>query len=150
MSNLLIKTPNLADCGTRAKLVTATSANPAANTEAVITVPANKYYKVISASITCVQGATQTPLPALTVKNAAGVIVFQQNGSTTVQTAGVTSQYSWSHGANLTAGAALTVNTAPIPADLLLGPAFTLETATAGKGANTDLGALSALVVELS
>lgn len=150
MSFFNIRLPNLPDVGTRARYKTVQGTNPAANVESVLTVPAGKYYKLISASISCAQAATQTPLPALTVKDASGNICFQQNGASAVQTASTTSQYNWAAGSVLTAGAALTTNQAPIPPDLLLGPGYTLETVTAGKGANTDLAALTALVIELS
>jgi hypothetical protein len=150
MSQVNIRVPNLADVGTRARYKSVSSTNPAANTEATITVPAGKYYKLISASVSCAQGATQTPLPALTIKDASGVVVFQQNAATAAISASTTSQCNWHHGAVITAGAALTTNQAPLPPDVIVGPAFTIETVTAGKGANTDLSALTALVIELS
>jgi hypothetical protein len=150
MSIFQVRLPNLPDVGTRARYKTVTGTNPAANVESVLTVPAGKYYKIISASISVAQGATQTPLPALTIKDPAGVVVFQQNAASAAISASTTSQCNWHHGGILTAGAALTTNQAPLPPDLLVGPLYTIETVTAGKGANTDLAALSALVIECS
>jgi hypothetical protein len=150
MSFFNIRIPNLADVGTRARYKAVTGTNPAANAETVLTVPAGKNYKLVSASVSVAQGATQTPLPALTIKDSAGTVVFQQNAATAAISASTTSQCNWHSGAVITAGAALTTNQAPLPPDIVLGPLWTLETVTAGKGANTDLAALSALVVELS
>lgn len=148
MSTILLRTPNVPDVGTRAKFKTVSSTDPAANTEATITVPADKYYKIVSASVSCAQGATQTPLPALQVADASGNVIFQANAASAAISVSTTSQCNWFNGAVLTAGAALTVNQAPIPADVICPPGYVISTATAGKGAATNLGPLNVLVVE--
>lgn len=148
MSVVLLKTPNVPDVGTRAKFKTVSSTDPAANVECSITVPADKYYKIVSASVSCAQGATQTPLPALQVADASGNVVAQFNGASAAQSASITSQYNWFNGAVITAGAALTVNQAPIPPDVIVPPNYVISTATAGKGANTNFGTLNLFVIE--
>lgn len=148
-SLLAMQFPNITtDTGNKAQFKTILSADPAANNEATITVPANRYYKLVSASITCVQGITQTPLPALQITDGTNVLLAA-NGASAAQSASTTSQFNWFPGATLTAGAAATVNNAPIPDDLVLPPGYIISTVTAGKGAATDLGKLVLFVTEL-
>jgi hypothetical protein len=125
------------------------SANPAANAEATITVPAGAKLLVICAHIICVQGATQTPLPNLQVADANGVVVGLYPGASAAQSASVTSTYDWYEGAALTAGAGATSNRAPIPRGLCVKGGWVVSTVTTGKGANTDHGALSLHVIAL-
>jgi hypothetical protein len=149
-SLLAFQLPNITtDTGNKAKFKSVVSADPAANAESTITVPASTYYKIVSASINCVQGATQTPLPALVISDASGNVVGSFNAASAAISAATTSRCNWFPGAVLTAGAAATQNNAPIPDDLIIGPSFTVTTVTAGKGANTDLGVLALLVTEL-
>jgi hypothetical protein len=148
MSIVLLKTPNVPDVGTRAKFKTVLSTDPAANTECSITVPADKYYKLVSASVSCAQGATQTPLVALQIADDAGNVVAQFNGASAATSVSTTCRNNWFAGAVLTSGAGLTVNQAPIPADVIIPPNYVISTATAGKGAGTDLGKLSLFVIE--
>lgn len=148
-SLLALQFPNITtDTGNKAKFKAIKSADPAANNEATITVPANTYYKVVSASLNLVQGITQTPQPALQVTDGTDVY-WSQNGASAAQSASITSQYNWYPGGVLTAGAALTTNNAPMPDDLILAPGDVISTVTAGKGAATDLGKLVLRVVEL-
>lgn len=149
MSDLLFRIPNVPDVGTRAAFKSVQSSDPAANTECSVTVPTGKFYKIVSASLPLVQGVTQTPLPALVIKDSAGVVMGQFNGASAAQSVSTTSQYNWFPKAVLTAGAALATNQAPIPDDLLVAGGWTISTSTAGKGAATDLGALSLWVIEL-
>lgn len=150
-SLLALQAPNITvDTGNKAKFKTVLSADPAANNEATLTVPANTYYKIVSASITCVQGITQTPTVALKIADAAGNVVIQANGSSAAISVSTTSVCNWFPGAVLTAGAAATVNNAPIPDDLVIPPGYIISTVTAGKGANTDLGVLTLFVVALT
>lgn len=149
-SLLALQTPNISvDTGNKAKFITVLSADPAANNEATITVPANTYYKIISASINLVQGITQTPSPALQITDGTNVMLLA-NGASAATSASTTSQYNWFPGAVLTAGAGATVNNAPIPDDLVIGPSFVISTVTAGKGAATDYGKLVLFVVRLT
>lgn len=150
-SLLAFQTPNITtDTGNKAKFKSVVSADPAAGAEvAAITVPKNTYYKVVSASVNCVQGATQTPLPALVIKDGSANVVGAFNGASAAQSASVTARYNWYPGAPTTAGAAATQNSAPIPDDLILPPDYTIETLTSGIGANTNFGVLALLVTEL-
>lgn len=146
----LLRVPSVGDIGTRARFKTVQSANPAANTEFTITVPAGKYYKLISVNGTLVQGATDTPRPYLQLKDASGNIIAKLPGASAAQSASVTSNYTWAADLTLSAAAALTVNGAPLPEDLILGPGYTITSDTVGKGANSDWGIVTALVVEFS
>jgi hypothetical protein len=49
----------------------AVSTDPAANTEASITVPSGSTWVILAAHLTVVQGATQTPLPSLVITTTA-------------------------------------------------------------------------------
>lgn len=149
MSTLNIRVPNVPDVGTRARFTTILSTDPAANVECSITVPADKYYKLISASVTCAQGATQTPLVALQIADASGNVVARFNSASAATSVSTTCVNNWFPGAVLTAGAALTTNQAPIPADVIIPPGYVVSTVTAGKGAATDLGKLALFVAEL-
>ena len=48
-------------------------ADPAANAEFAVTVPAGESWRLLSASVNCVQGATQTPQPILTIDEGLGL-----------------------------------------------------------------------------
>lgn len=125
-----------------------TSSDPAANAEASITVPSGSpRFLILSASIALVQGATQTPLGYLVVKNELGTVLGQFAGASAATSASITTQYNWYPTAALTAGAGATVNTAPIPYGLVLKGGWTVSTSTTGKGANTDYGPLTLWVV---
>ena len=127
---------------------TKVSTNPAANTEASITVPTGSEWLILSARITCAQGATQTPLPSLVIKNRAGTTVATYAGASAATSASTTSTFSWYEGAALTAGAGATSNRGPIPRGLVVRAGWKVATSTAGKGANTDLTALSLHVIK--
>jgi len=126
-----------------------TGANPAANTEVTFgTVPTGKYWKLVTASVSCAQGATQTPLPALSITDGTTIIALFP-GATAAISASTTSRLTWAAGLRtITAGAALTANSAPLPDGLILPPGYVVATVTAGIGANTDFAAGSLLVVE--
>lgn len=127
------------------------SSDPAANTEASTTVPSGgRGWLLISATVVCAQGATQTPLPSLKITDASGNVVGTFPGASAATSASTTSSFTWYTGATLTAGAGATANTAPIPEGLTLKPGWTAATSTAGKGANTDLGPLVLNVIKLN
>lgn len=127
------------------------SSDPAANTDVTITIPTgpNLKYLLLAASVTVVQGATQTPLTSLVVKDAAGNTLFTAPGASAATSVSTTTTYTWYPGATFTAGAGATLNTSPIPSGLLLKGGWTVSTSTAGKGANTDLGVLALWVITL-
>jgi len=126
---------------------TLVSDDPAANTEATITIPNGVTAVILSANLTVAQGATQTPLPSLVIKNRAGTTVATYAGASAATSASTTSTFSWYEGAALTAGAGATSNRAPIPRGLTVGPGWTVTTDTNGKGANTNLSALALHVI---
>jgi hypothetical protein len=125
------------------------SADPAANTECSITVPAGLVCVVLSAQLTCVQGNTQTPLVSLVVTTSGGTVVGTYAAASAATSADTTSVLNWYPGAALTAGAGATSNRAPIPEGLALKGGWTVTTSTAGKGANTNLGALALHIIAI-
>jgi len=134
-----------------AALKTVTGTNPAANTEITETVPSGKSWIVRSISIPCVQGATQTPLPILVVKDEAGAIIYESPGSDTVQATSTTTQYNWAEGLTISGQIGATTNVhafAPLPRDLSLKAGATISTNTIGIGANTNYGAPIIVVEE--
>lgn len=126
-----------------------TSTNPAANTDASITVPSGNTWVILSARFTVAQGATQTPLPSLVITDASDNVIASYAGASVAQNASVTSTYDFYEGASLTAGAAATSNRGPIPRGLCVKPGWKVKTSTAGIGANTDLSALTLHVISL-
>jgi hypothetical protein len=131
------------------KPYTAVSSDPAANTEASITVPVGSKWQIQSIHLTVAQGATQTPLPSITITDNLGNVVGTYAGASAATSASTTSTFDWMEGAALTAGAGATANRAPIPRGLVVKGGWVIATSTAGKGANTDLSALTAHVLKL-
>lgn len=128
----------------------AVSSDPAANTDVTITVPTGgKGWLILAAHLSIAQGATQTPQPFLVVKDAAGNTVGNYPGASAATSASTTSSFDWYPKATLTAGAGATFNTAPIPEGLVVKPGWSVSTSTSGKGANTDLTALTLHVIRL-
>lgn len=127
----------------------AVSSDPAANTEATIDVPAGETWVILAAHLTVAQGATQTPLPSLVVKDASDNTVGTYAGASAATSASTTSTFDWYPGCDMTAGAGATANRAPIPEGLAVKGGWSVETSTAGKGANTNLTALALHVIKL-
>jgi len=124
--------------------------NPAANAEVSETVPAGKSWVLLSVTVACVQGATQTPQPILVIDDGTNVI-YESFGSTTVQAVSTTCQYTWSPGLTLTGQIGATTNvhsTAPLTEGLVLQAGYRVRTNTLGKGANTDFGAPALFIDE--
>lgn len=128
---------------------TVAGTDPAANTECSDTVPTGKTWRLLAYSVQLAQGATQTPLPSLTITDGTTTLCSFPGASAAVS-ASTTSQMTWAPSQVLTAGAALTFNTAPIPFGLLLPAGYKLVTSTSGKGANTNYGAPTIWIVEYS
>jgi hypothetical protein len=125
-------------------------ADPAANTEFSLTVPAGKSWQLIAVTVALAQGATQTPQPILVIDDGTNTL-FEALGSTAVQAVSTTTQYTWAPGHALTGqiGAAAGVHAhAPLPLGLLLGPGYRVRSSTLGLGANSDYGVPGALVIE--
>ena len=146
----LLRVPSVGDVGTRARFKTVQSADPAADTEFSITVPAGKHYKLIALTVELAQGATQTPLPYLVISDADANVVAKIPGASAAQDASVDATYTWIADVPLSAAGAATVNTAPLPEDLVLAPGWTITSETVGKGANSNYDVATAFVVELS
>jgi len=140
---------NLQSLAAAGKPFAAVSSNPAVNTDVTITVPAGNKWLLLSAFLTIVQGATQTPLPSLVVSDNLGNVVGTFAGASAATSASTTSTFSWQPKSDLTAGAGATANRAPIPEGLVVKGGWTIATSTAGKGANTDLSALTLHVIKL-
>lgn len=126
-------------------------ADPAANAEVgPIAVPAGKFWRLLTVSVSLVQGLTQTPQPILTVDDGTNVL-FEGFGSSAAQAASTTCRYTWASDLPLTAqvGAGAGVHSmAPLPEDLVLQPGWRIRTQTLGIGANSDYGVPSLLVLE--
>lgn len=134
---------------TTAKAKAVVSTDPAANVECSITIPAGSRYQIISARLTVVQGATQTPLPSLVISDNLGNVIGSYPGASAAMSVSTTSTFDWAVGATLTAGAGATTNRSPIPEGVVVKAGWTVTTSTAGKGANTDLSALALHVLAL-
>jgi hypothetical protein len=135
------------------RVVTATT-DPAAGAEvaaADFVVAASKIWVVKSFTVSLVQGATQTPLPALAWDDGT-TILGSIPGATAALSVSTTARFTWTIGWRqaATAGAALTANTAPLPDPLILPAAYRLSTVTAGIGANSNYALASAVVDEYS
>jgi hypothetical protein len=125
--------------------------NPAANAEFSITVPAGKFWKVLSVTVSLVQGATQTPQPILVIDDGTNVL-FESFGATGAQSASTTARYSWVAGGPQPAALVGTTPNihavAPLPSGLVLPPGSRIQSSTLGKGAATDYAAPALLIVE--
>ena len=151
---------SLVSFGTRSNVLrngllsTVTGTNPAANTELSTTVTAGEIWELISYSVACVQGITQTPQPILRIADAAGLVIFEGFGSSGAQAASTTCQYTWMAGAGAPSaqvGATTNVHAvAGLPLGLVLGSAFVISSVTVGIGANTDYGAPQLYVLKYS
>jgi hypothetical protein len=129
-----------------------TGADPAANTEASLTVPASKFWWLLSVRVQLVQGITQTPLPFLVLDDGTTAF-YEAPGSTAAQAVSTTCTYTWAPDVQVTGqiGATPTIRSmGPLPSLLLLGPGFRIRTATQGIGANSDYGVPVAYVIEFS
>jgi hypothetical protein len=125
-----------------------TGTDVAANTETSDAVPAGKLWVILTYAVTLV-ATVQTPLPRLQVKNAATTSMGIYPGMSAALTAGVTSTLLWGVDLPLTAGAAATSNTGPIPLyGLVLPEGSTIGTNTTGIGANCNYGAPIITAVE--
>lgn len=126
-------------------------ADPAANAEFVLTVPAGKSWWVVSVLVTLVQGITQTPQPILVVDDGTNS-VFESVGSTAAQAASTTCVYTWAGDIQVTGqiGTAAAVHSnAPLPQNLVLPSGYRIRSTTLGIGAASDYGAPAALVCEI-
>lgn len=124
-----------------------TGTNVAANTEFSETVPTGKFWLVEAVTVSLVQGITQTPQPTLVFDDGVNIL-FQGFGASSAQSASTTTRYTWAPGNTLTAGAAATVATAPMPLNMVLGPGYRIRSVTIGIGANTDYAAPQIFVVQ--
>lgn len=127
------------------------SADPAANAEWTLTVPASTAWHVRSVTAVLVQGITDTPQPLLVIKDASGNVLSEHFGSTTVQAVSTTQRYTWSAGGPLTGNAGATTNVhsnGTLPLDLVLLAGWTISSNTIGLAATADWGIASARVVE--
>lgn len=125
-------------------------ADPAANVEVLDTVPAGKTWELLVVSIPLVQGITQTPQPILVIDDGTNVL-YEMFGSSAAQAVSTTCRYNWGPDLALTGQVGATTNvhsTAPLPSGLYLPAGYRIGTNTIGKGANTDYGVPSYVVIE--
>lgn len=118
----------------------------AAGLELTETVPAGAAWGLIAVSVALVQGATQTPQPALVIDDGTDIF-FVSPGSSAAQAAATTCRYTWSQDVGISGqiGATPNINSVgPLPTGfhrIPLLPGYRVRTVTAGIGANTDYGA---------
>jgi len=144
---------NVRNTGLTSTPTTVVGTNPAANAELSTTVPAGEAWELVSYSVACVQGITQTPQPILRISNPAGAVIFESFGSSGAQAASTTCQYTWGAGLPLTAQVGATTNvhsTGGLPTGLVLEAGSIVASVTVGIGANTDFGAPQIYVRKLS
>jgi hypothetical protein len=143
--------PSSLDSCKAARALVAASADPAANNEFSLTVPAGKMWEVVAVTVALVQGATQTPQPILILDDGANVL-YEMFGSSAAQAVSTTCRYTWAACAALTGQIGATTNVhsvAPLPAArLILPPGYRLRSSTLGIGANTDYGVARAFGTE--
>jgi hypothetical protein len=134
--------------GTIKKVVAAT---PGAGVDWTQTVPAGKWWMLISAYAIMTQGITQTPQPILQLDDGATVF-FEAPGSTTAQAVSTTCAYTWGPGFTLSGqigtGAGIR-SVSPIPEDIILWAGYRIKVVTVGIGANSQWGAPQLYVAEL-
>ena len=120
---------------------TAVGANAAAGSEAgVITVPTNARWKLLSYYVKLVQGATQTPRPALLIRdeNDATVAIIPMGADLAAST---TVDLTWGAGIPNTANNVdLGSMATGLPVDMVLLQGWDIITTTQGIGANTNYG----------
>ena len=125
--------------------------DPAAGSEnANQTVPTGAIWRLESASVQLVQGATQTPLPTLRIRSPAGNITAQIPVTVTAIAVSTTSQLTWGVGLvqlSFTTVAGDEFHTAPVPNEILFAGSD-ISTVTDGIGANTNYGAMAVQVEE--
>lgn len=143
--------PITGNAAQQGELKPVTGTNPAANTEISETVPAGKFWLLMSFSVVLVQGATQTPQPVLTIDDGTNVF-YSAFGASNAATASTTVRYTWAAGNALTAhiGATTGVHAnGPLPqGGVMLKPGYRIKTVTVGLGANSDYGAPQMYVIE--
>lgn len=126
------------------------TANPAANAEFTVTVPAGKAWVLTSVTVQNVQGGSGTSMPILVVDDGASVL-FESYGSTTTQAISTTCRYTWGVGLPLTGlfGATTEVHsTAPLAEGLIVPAGGRVSSRTVGLSATTDYGVANLWVVE--
>jgi hypothetical protein len=127
-----------------------TGTDVAANTEFSETVPAGKYWQLLTVAVTMVQGATQTPQPTLIIDDGTNTQILVA-GATTAQSASTTARYHWGGGLqakDLTGSTPNIWATAPLPDAVLLSPGWRVRSTTTGIGANSNYGPPTLVVVE--
>lgn len=128
-----------------------TGANPAANAEFTITVPAGERWLLLAVTVAMVQGATQTPWPRITIDDGTNVL-FAAHSGTAAQAASTTCQHSWIVGGPAIGPSGVTtavVAQGALPPGLVLEAGSRIISITAGLGANSDYGAPRATIIKM-
>ena len=125
-----------------------TTADPAANTEIAATaVPTGVRWRLLSFTVSMAQGVTQTPRPALLIRNASAVTLALVPLSADVA-ASTTVQCTWARGVQAVANNVDTGSMAAPAPDMDLTAGFDILTSTQGIGAGSDYGAATLVVEE--
>jgi len=124
--------------------------DPDAGAEIQIVVPEDKWWILRSVTVSLSQGITQTPRPVLRVSDGTDQ-VFESFSGTGNQAVSTTCRHTWAEGIPLQGPTGTGTNvhsTGTLPANLMLGPGFVIDTMTLGIGANTNYAAPLVVVEE--
>lgn len=136
--------------GFGAILTTIVGADPAANAEMSVTVPAGKIWEVISVSVQLVQAGAGSSQPILTIDDGTNVF-WEMFGSSAAQAITTTCRYTWAPDCPLTGQIGATTNVhsvAPLPEGLTIPAGYRIRTNTIGLSGSTDYGPPSLFVVQ--
>lgn len=128
-----------------------TGADPAANAEFSITVPAGERWLVQAVTVAMVQGITQTPWPRLIVDDGTNTLFVAHSG-TVAQAVSTTCQHSWvacGPAQGPSGATTAVVAQGSLPMGLVLEAGSRIRSTTVGLGANSDYGVPRAMVVKL-
>lgn len=135
---------------TFAPTTSVTGADPAANAEFSITVPAGERWLLKAVTVAMVQGITDTPWPNLVIDDGTNVL-FSAPAGTAAQAVSTTCQHSWFPGAisNIQGATTNVKAVGPIPENLVLEAGYRIRSLTTGLGSNSNYGVPRATVVKL-
>ena len=126
---------------------TVTGTDPAAAAEVSEAVPTNAAWKLLSFTVVCAQGITQTPTPAIVIDDGttANRRYYWPSGG---QSASTTATHAWFRGHDPSSAAKVSMTDTDavfwnpnLPDGLILPEAYRIRTITAGIGANTNYAA---------
>lgn len=128
-----------------------TGANPAANAECSITVPAGERWLLLAVTVANVQAGAGSSWPKLQIDDGTNVL-FQAHAGTAAQGVSTTCQFTWIPGGGIIGPSGATTAVAAqgtLPEGLVLEAGWKITTSTVGLSANTDYGVPRATVIKL-